>query len=100
MGLPTPAEMRARLVLAYQNREVESKLILAKPRNPRHHISWSASAGKWLVRIKRNKRKIINRHFTRLEDAIAARDLTLATGQAPPAKRTGRPRGSFKRVPA
>jgi hypothetical protein len=65
----------------------------AKPKRPMHGIC--EIGDKWLVRLFRNKQRIINRYFASLEEAIRARDHALAT--APPRKQVGRPRGSRNR---
>ena len=63
-----------------------------KDPNPLHHIQWVASKRKWLVRIERNGRYILNRKYKTIAEAITARDETLATGRAPPRRAVGRPR--------
>ena len=65
-----------------------------RPPNPLHHISWNTYLGKWQVRISKDGRWLIRRFYKTQAAAIAARDQTLATGRAPPARRPGRPRGS------
>ena len=65
---------------------------IKEPKKQLHHIKWLASKRRWLVRIERNDRYILNRKYKTIEEAIAARDETLATGRAPPGRAVGGPR--------
>ena len=62
---------------------------IKEPKKRLHHIQWLASNRRWLVRIERNGRHILNRKYKTIEEAIAARDETLATGRAPPGRAAG-----------
>jgi hypothetical protein len=53
---------------------------------------------RWLVRIVRNDRYILNRKYKTIEEAIAARDETLTTGRAPPGRAVGGPRDADRRL--
>jgi hypothetical protein len=65
---------------------------IKEPKKRLRHIQWIASKRRWLVRIVRNDRYILNRKFKTIDEAIAARDETLATGRAPPGRAVGGPR--------
>jgi hypothetical protein len=58
-----------------------------KPLDPYHHIAWQASTQRYLVRIRRDGKQIINRAYQSIHEAIEVRDFTLANGHPPPRTR-------------
>jgi hypothetical protein len=58
-----------------------------KPPDPYHHIAWQATKQRYLVRVRRDGKQVINRPYRSIHEAIAARDHTLATGEPPPRHR-------------
>jgi len=51
---------------------------------PLRNVRWDVSSQSWVVEIKRAGRVLIRRSYKSQEDAIAARDYTLAHGEPPP----------------